>query len=565
MKNPVYSWMRAAGVAGMLCMFLFTAGAVTGLPRDSRGVAQGHPNQKSIGMYVGSELTTDGSVLLGGFGHEPSSHWIEIVPRQEHPQGATWKVGVTEDASIPGRLIAIPQAETTYKYITAHYSEFAGFPPPLTNGGLNEHGVSARDIWSPSRPELVEMSERSAPQTGPQYSDLARAAMERARTAREAVEVVGGLIDEHGFSTYGGNSHIFADRNEGWVFINYAGGEGLWAAERIGPDEIRVLYPGYIHDFPVNPEDHDGYMASENLVEFARAQGWWDGEGEFMNLQDVFGRPFPADDPEGYYPDFYEEARNPLALEAELYEMVPVSLEDMIAYVRDPRWATDFAGYGQVAHLRSDVRGELQTLWTAITTGLTTPFVPIPVATESVPPEFSQHRYMTKDASSHFLDPDYSMLEATRYATRTFKRLLYFTSEHPLDFLRSVTGEIEAFEIDLFAEWAALEKRALSLYEAGLEQQAQSVITGSVHRWLLESLDLGEDLVREVEARTRERYGIRMPKGERPEGSTIPATSEHMAREGWGAMIHAYDERLDEYPRAHGIYDEYRDLLDRVR
>ena len=150
---------------------------------------------KSIGIYIGSDLTDDGSTLLGGFGHEPSSHWIEIVPRQQHPEGATTTVGVTEDADIPGELIEIPQAEETFKYITSHYSEFAGFPPPLTNGGLNEHGVAARDIWSPSRPELIELAEEAAPQQGPNYSDLARAAMERATTAREAVEVVGGLMD----------------------------------------------------------------------------------------------------------------------------------------------------------------------------------------------------------------------------------------------------------------------------------------------------------------------------------------------------------------------------------
>src|SRR5699024_1517448 len=77
-------------------------------------------------------------------------------------------------------------------------------------------------------------------QTGPQYSDLSRIAMERASTAEEAVTILGDLIDEHGYTTYGGNSHLFADENEGWVFVEFAGGEGLWAAERLGSDEIRV-------------------------------------------------------------------------------------------------------------------------------------------------------------------------------------------------------------------------------------------------------------------------------------------------------------------------------------
>ena len=63
--------------------------------------------------------------------------------------------------------------------ITLNYSDFEGFPPPLTNGGLNEHGVAARDIWSDSRPELVVMTPN--PQTRPNYSDLSRIVMERAR------------------------------------------------------------------------------------------------------------------------------------------------------------------------------------------------------------------------------------------------------------------------------------------------------------------------------------------------------------------------------------------------
>lgn len=531
---------------------------------SSSPATMGHPNEKSIGIYIGSELTEDGSTFLAGFGHEPSSHWIEIVPRQAHSQGATWEVGVTDKARIPGRRTNIPQAEITYKYITSHYSEYAGFPPPLTNGGLNEHGVAARDIWSPSRPELVEMSETAAeeePQTGPQYSDLARVAMERAKTAREAVEIIGELIDEHGFSTYGGNSHLIADTDEGWVFINYAGAEGLWAAERVGPDEVRVLYPGYIHDFPVDHQSHDDYMASDNYVDFAREQGWWDGEGDSFNPQEVYGRPFPAEDPGDTYPAFYTESRNPPEREKELREMAPLSLTDMLAYVRDPRWATDFSGYGQVAHLRPDVHPELQTLWVAVTGAITTPFVGIPVGTEDVPPEFKQHRYMTKDADSHFIDPDYGPLEATRYATRTFKRLLYHTCEHPADFLRPVTGELEAFEQGLIEERGSVERRAKGLFEAGRNEQARAHLTYNVEQRLLEGLELGEDLVRAVESETRAKYGIRMPEGVTVDGETAPATSQPMARQGWGAMIHCYEEALDEYPREHGIYGEDRGLV----
>ena len=130
----------------------------------------------SYAIYVGKNLTADGSVMIGGSGDEVSSHWLEVVPAKDHPDGATISVGVTPEANMPGHFIDIPQVGYTYRYLTMNYSEYEGFPPPLTNGGLNENNVAGRDVWSPSRPELVAMTPN--PQTGPQYSDLSRIAME---------------------------------------------------------------------------------------------------------------------------------------------------------------------------------------------------------------------------------------------------------------------------------------------------------------------------------------------------------------------------------------------------
>ncbi|KAJ5589865.1 peptidase family C69-domain-containing protein [Penicillium hetheringtonii] len=70
------------------------------------------------------------------------------------------------------------------------------------------------------------------PQKGPSYSDLARLVMERASSAREGVEIIGDLIRKYGYSDYGGNTHLIADKDEGWIVWEFAGGKGLWAAER---------------------------------------------------------------------------------------------------------------------------------------------------------------------------------------------------------------------------------------------------------------------------------------------------------------------------------------------
>ena len=150
----------------------------------------------SYGLYIGKNLTSDGHAWLAGYGDEPSSHWLEIVPEKEYKTKKTISVGVTENADMPGKLIKIPQVPKTYKHIRVSYSYYLGAPAPLTNGGLNEHGVAVRDIWSTSRKELIDMTPKK--QTGPNYSDFARIVLERAKSARQAVNIVSNLIKKYG-------------------------------------------------------------------------------------------------------------------------------------------------------------------------------------------------------------------------------------------------------------------------------------------------------------------------------------------------------------------------------
>jgi dipeptidase len=488
-EGPSIRCLFASG--GVLCVLL-----AIGLPSA--------PASASYGFCVGGNLTESGGVLIGGTGEEVSSHWLEIVPRRQHPEGATITVGVTEDATIPGELMEIPQVAETYRYISMFYSDYEGFPAPLTNGGMNEHQVAARDIWSPSRDELVDMTPR--PQHGPQYSDLSRIAMERARTAREAVEIVGRLIDEYGYSTYGGNSHMFADPSECWVLINFAGGKGLWVAERIGPDDVRVSYPGYIEEIPENYREHPDFMGSDNLISFAVEQGWYDPDsGEPFNVHEVYGtQGVPARDPGAKF-------MSQRQIEEEFRALAPVSADEMMTMVRDRRIADDEAGYGQVAELREGAPPELALLWVAPTGSVTAPFIPWRIGVQEVPPEFGQHRYLTKGAASTFLDPEFQAQEATQFAGRLFKRLMYYTCEHPQEFLPEVTEALEAFEAKLQDEQGMVEATALSLLESGEDDLAKRYLTFYANTKAMDGLRLGEALLAGIEARTRAIHGIRKP------------------------------------------------------
>ena len=68
----------------------------------------------SYALYVGKDLTADGVGYLAGYGDEPSSHWLEIVPRQTHDPGELIEVGVTQQADMPGVRLTIPQVPETF-------------------------------------------------------------------------------------------------------------------------------------------------------------------------------------------------------------------------------------------------------------------------------------------------------------------------------------------------------------------------------------------------------------------------------------------------------------------
>ncbi len=464
--------------------------------------------EASYAYYVGKSLTEDGAVMIGGTGEEVSSHWLEIVPAKDHPEGATIMVGVTEDAVIPGELIEIPQAAHTFRYMQMAYSDFEGFPAPLTNGGVNEHQVAVRDVWAPSRNELVKMT--PTPQRGVQYSDLARIVLERATTAREGVEIIGKLIAAHGFATYGGNTHLIADPNEGWVVWELAGGQGLWVAERLGPDEVRVLYPGAIGEIPANLENNPDYLASDNFISFAEDRGWYDSRsGKPFNAARIYGPQEVRD-----YRDPGIKLMSPAALEKATRKLAPISEADLMDRVRDPRVADDDAGYGQVISLRADLPDpDLIRVWMAPTGSVAAPFNVWWLGVKEVPMEYAQHRYLTKDAASTFLNPDFQIQEATKFAGRVFKRVLYYACSAPEELLPTVTALLTAFEKETRDDIAWVERTAFAMIEKEDRAAAQKLLTYFASSRAMDALELGDAMVGWLDAYTRLQTGRRRPNG----------------------------------------------------
>ena len=159
--------------------------------------------------------------------------------------------------SIP--LGKIPEVERTYAYFDGNY------------GIMNEHQLMFGECTDGSRltPE---------PEPGKRIfysSELSRIALERCRTAREAVILMGKLIEEYGL--YGtGETLPVADPEEAWVMEmapSPEGTGGLWVAKKVPDGEIFAAANEFrIRD--VIPGDPD-MMYSGRLHEVAEKHGWW--------------------------------------------------------------------------------------------------------------------------------------------------------------------------------------------------------------------------------------------------------------------------------------------------
>jgi len=463
------------------------------------------PPKHCTGVYVGKNLTADGSVLLGQLGDENSSHWIEVIPHRTWDVEAALSVGADKDANFPGTRIEIPQVAETHKYITVRYSEYKGFPPPIENGGLNEFGVSVVDVWSPSRNELLEMTPKD--QKGLSFSDEARAAMERAKTAREAVEIIGGLIDQYGHATYGGNVHMVADSEEGWIIEEFAGGQGLWAAKRLGPDDVLVIRPGHIGEFPLNYKDNPNYMGSDHLISFGIEKGWYDpAAGRPFNISEVYELDWNTEQP-GH------QRRVSSVIEAEkslLEKASKIGIRDVFEILRDRKFLNRGTKYGQVAQLRRNVAKELAVLWIAIGPPEASVFVPYYFGINSVPLEYGEHRYITKgEALRMELPRERQGQETTTYAYRIYDRLFMLVDEHYAEFHPEVIETFRAFEEKLFSQQADVEAIASQLIQAKKFDLAERFLTYYCTTEALEGLRVASALADSLEIRTKLRFKIR--------------------------------------------------------
>ncbi len=137
--------------------------------------------------------TTDGSTMIT---YAADSHTLfgELYyqPAQDFPAGALRDIYEWDTGKFLGR---IPQIPHTYS-VVGNMNEFQVAIGETTYGGREELGKQSGAIMD--------------------YGSLIYVALQRAKTAREAIEVMTDLVEKYGYAS-SGESFSISDPNEVWI------------------------------------------------------------------------------------------------------------------------------------------------------------------------------------------------------------------------------------------------------------------------------------------------------------------------------------------------------------
>ncbi len=287
-------------------------------------------------LIAGKKATTDGSVMIT---YAADSHTLygdlSHTPAAVHKPGEMRTVKEWDTGKILGE---IPQPAKTYNVV----------------GNMNEYQVAIGETTWGGREELMDTTGNSIID----YGSLIQIALERSKSAAEALDVMTSLVAEYGYASEG-ESFTIADKNEVWVMDMIGKGAekgAVWVAVRI-PDNAICAHANEPRIRRVDLKDKKNVRYAKDMIEFARKRGLYEGKDEDFSFADVYGfhdtatrrscdarawaymREY-APDMDKYYSWCSGESDTPMPL-----YVVPekkVSLEDMMLSMRSHFEGTPF-------------------------------------------------------------------------------------------------------------------------------------------------------------------------------------------------------------------------------
>jgi len=218
------------------------------------------------GLLVGRKASVDGSVMIS-YSADSHSLYGELYrwPAATWPKGAMLDV-VEWDTGKP--LGQIPQVERTYSVV----------------GNMNEYQLAITESTWGGREELAD------PAGIIDYGSLIYIALQRAKTAREAIQVMTDLVKEHGYCS-GGETFSIADKNEAWVMELIGKGPNrkgaVWVAIRV-PDDCISAHANQARIQQIPFKDKENCLYSPDVVSFAKEMGYYKGKDEDFSFAKAY-------------------------------------------------------------------------------------------------------------------------------------------------------------------------------------------------------------------------------------------------------------------------------------
>lgn len=229
------------------------------------------PSLACTNFLVGRKASADGSTFVT---YSADSYYLfgalYHYPAATYPEGSMLDVHEWDTGKFLGK---IKQAKETYNVI----------------GNINEHQVCIAESTFGGRPELVDT-------TGiMDYGSLIYIALQRSKTAREAIKVMTDLVGEYGYYS-SGESFSIADPYEVWIMEMIGKGKGnkgaVWVALRI-PDDCVSAHANQARITQISFDDKENCMYSEDVIAFAREKGYFKGKNSEFSFSDIYN---PLDD-----------------------------------------------------------------------------------------------------------------------------------------------------------------------------------------------------------------------------------------------------------------------------
>ena len=220
-------------------------------------------------FIVGKKASVDGSVMCSYSADDYGMfQYLCHYPAAKHAKGEMRKIFDWDSNKYHGE---IPEAAETYNVI----------------GNINEWQVTIGETTYGGREVMVDS-------TGiMDYGSLIYVALQRSKTAREAIKVMTTLANTYGYNS-GGETFTICDPNEAWIMEMMGKGAGskgaVWVALRI-PDDAICAHANQSRIGKFNMKDKKNVMYAKDVVSFARSKGWFKGKDADFSWKMAYAKP----------------------------------------------------------------------------------------------------------------------------------------------------------------------------------------------------------------------------------------------------------------------------------